>query len=126
MKWNQRLTQARVAKNLSKAALSRLIKVSGPTITDWESGEIESIKGENLMKLCKALDVSESWLMNGAGVVRLRTRHLSDALSMKAESDDEMELLASYRLATPAERDAFDGAVEAVFARLETKGRNQA
>ncbi len=126
MKWNQRLTQAREAKKLSKSALGRLLKISAPTITHWESGEIEHIKAENLMKLCEVLDVTEAWLMNGEGAPRQRTRTFAGALSLKAETDEEMELLTSFRLANSIERNAFSGAVETVFARIEEAGRNKA
>jgi transcriptional regulator with XRE-family HTH domain len=65
MKWNQRLTRARKAKNLTKSEFARRVKVSAPTVTDWESGAIESIKGENLVKVCEVLGITEAELLNG-------------------------------------------------------------
>ena len=66
MNWNKRLTEARIAQGLGKSELAREIGVSAATLTNWENGKVESIKGENLMKVCVALNCSESWLMRGS------------------------------------------------------------
>jgi phage repressor protein C with HTH and peptisase S24 domain len=67
MNWNQRLTQARVEKNLSKSELARAINVSPATITQWESGTTKELKGENLTLVCAVLDVTAEWLLHGKG-----------------------------------------------------------
>ena len=65
MKWNQRITIARERKGLSKSDFWRLLKVSSATATNWENGKVLSIKGENLVNVCRVLGVSENWLLNG-------------------------------------------------------------
>lgn len=115
MKWNQRLTQAREAKNLSKSALARLLKISAPTMTHWESGEIESIRGENLMRLCRTLDITEEWLMNGKEPMRPTAPSLGGTMEARAETADELRLLTAYRLASPQVRAGFDGTVKFIL-----------
>lgn len=69
--WKQRLTQARIAKGLSKTALARAAEVSNATITDWEksveTGGIKEISGPNLARICRILEVDPMWLMQGSG-----------------------------------------------------------
>jgi transcriptional regulator with XRE-family HTH domain len=65
--WHERLTFARVARGLSKSELAREIGLSNPTITDWESGEIKKLEGENLINLCDKLKISARWLLFGKG-----------------------------------------------------------
>lgn len=66
MTWNKKITQAREARGIKKSELARMVGVSAPTVTDWESGEIKKIDGENLLKLSAALGVTADWLLNGS------------------------------------------------------------
>lgn len=63
--WNDRLREAREAAGIPKAQFAREVKVSAPTVTDWESGKIRKIDGENLIKACEILRVSPKWLLTG-------------------------------------------------------------
>lgn len=65
MTWNVRLKYARTQREISKSDLAKKVGVSAPTMTDWESGEIKKIDGENLLKLSDALAVSPRWLLWG-------------------------------------------------------------
>lgn len=65
MTWNSRLKKARTDLAISKSELAKTVGVSAPTMTDWESGEIKKIDGENLLKLSDALGVSPRWLLWG-------------------------------------------------------------
>jgi len=67
MTWNERITQAREAKNIKKSAFAKLVGVSAPTVTDWESGQIKKIDGENLIKVCSVLEITPAWLLHGIG-----------------------------------------------------------
>jgi transcriptional regulator with XRE-family HTH domain len=93
MNWNKRLQQARIATGISKADLAKEVQVSAPTVTDWESGEIKKIDGENLLKVCRALSVSPEWLMWG----------VQDSAAMEEAS---MIASAIMRIKDPAQRDA--------------------
>lgn len=64
--WHSRLTLAREARRMKQAELARLHGAKPPTISDWESGGIKAIEAENMLKLCKILEVDPYWLMFGA------------------------------------------------------------
>lgn len=63
--WHTRLRKARMAKGLTAKEAARLVGVSGATWSDWESGKILVLSGENLVKVCKLLDLTEQYLMKG-------------------------------------------------------------
>lgn len=65
--WNERLKKARVAKGINKSELARRIGISPPTVTDWERGDIQEIKADNLMRVCAALDTTPDYLLHGRG-----------------------------------------------------------
>lgn len=65
--WNQRITEAREARGMTKADLMRACGVSAPTVSGWESGEIKSLEAGNLLKICDALRVDPWWLILGKG-----------------------------------------------------------
>lgn len=69
MTWNERITIARERKGLSKTDFWRLLKVSSATATNWENGVVKSIKGENLVNVCRVLGVTEEWLLHGIGSI---------------------------------------------------------
>lgn len=125
MKWNQRLTKAREAKGLSKSEFVRLIKVSNATVTNWENGKVEMIKGENLINVCRALGVTEDWLMNGTEA-RNAQISLSDSMSAKCETADELRLLTAYRLADDVGRRAFNAVANNVLTGADTGDARQA
>lgn len=63
--WNHRLTEAREKRGITKAALARDCKVSGPTVTDWESGAIKNLEATSLLKICDVLGIDPWWLVLG-------------------------------------------------------------
>lgn len=67
MNWNGRITSRRTALGLSKAEFSRLVGVSGPTVTDWENGVIKTLSGESLLKVSAVLKCTPEWLLTGKG-----------------------------------------------------------
>lgn len=67
--WNERLTIARTARGYNKSELARGASVSNPTVSDWESGEIKKLEGENLLNICEFLQISSRWLLLGKGAM---------------------------------------------------------
>lgn len=57
-----RIKGLRQELRLSQSALGKLVKVSQPVVSDWESGNHE-MKADNLVKLAKALKTTEAYLM---------------------------------------------------------------
>lgn len=63
--WNERITQARTARHMSKADLARACKVAGPTVTEWESGGIKELTAAKALTICEELGVDPWWLVFG-------------------------------------------------------------
>lgn len=63
--WHARLKTRRIELGLKKVEIARRVGVSAPTVTDWESGNIRNIDGENLVNLANVLKVTAEWLMFG-------------------------------------------------------------
>ena len=63
-----RIIGAREELDISKAELARRVGVSRATVSMWESGQIESLRDDNLLLLAELLKVSPRWLNSGKGV----------------------------------------------------------
>ena len=106
MTWHKRLAQAREAKEINKSAFAKLVNVSAPTVTDWESGKIKMIDGVNLLKVCDVLGISPKWLMHGkpdtnatdvAPVMNLEHQFEPPQALMQWIYGEEGEILSCYR-----------------------------
>lgn len=64
---SERLKKAMTEAGISQAELARLCGVKPPSIHGWLSGKSKFLRGENLLKAAKALNVSQQWLANGVG-----------------------------------------------------------
>lgn len=106
--WKQRLTEARLNRNLSKTEFASAVSVSAPTVTDWEKpfqdGGIAEMKGNNLTKVCEVLGITAEWLLNGSGKIESKQTALSLVAKPKSSSneetnnsDDFIELLALFQ-----------------------------
>ena len=90
MGWKERIKAAREQLGISKSEFARRVKVSAPTVTDWESGGIKMIDGANLVRAAEILHVTPEWLINGSG---------------DADNDAVVEFAWVYRRATSEGRD---------------------
>lgn len=106
MNWNQRLTQARLAKNIRKSALAKMIGVSAPTVTLWENGETKKIEGTNLINVCAALGITPEWLLDGQEA----TTH--SANQTKEEYKTPHRRIADFELLSADMTDAEVGHIE--------------
>lgn len=89
MNWHNRLTQARLAKNIKKSDFAKRIGVSAPTITQWENGETKKIEGSNLVKVCSVLEITPEWLLNGVGEIRAEPgAHIPGAIPVMVVDED--------------------------------------
>ena len=87
-----RIIEAREALDISKAELARRVGVSRATVTMWESGQIESLRDDNLLLLAELLDISPKWLNSGKGA-----RAVVAAAPADADAD---EAAANYTFVT--------------------------
>ncbi len=61
----ERIKQGREEIGLNKSQFARAVGVSAPTVTDWESGTIASIKVENVFKMSRVIHRPVDWIMSG-------------------------------------------------------------
>lgn len=66
MKWFERLKVAREAKGLKKSHFAQAIGVKPPTITEWERGDTVAPSAANVMNICRILNITPDWLMQGS------------------------------------------------------------
>jgi transcriptional regulator with XRE-family HTH domain len=126
MKWNERLSAARKVKGMSKSELSRQVGVSPAAVTMWENGTTSALAGENLMRLCQVLGVSERYLMSGEEPEPDEDDYNeARSLGLQAETAAELRLLSIYRLANQRERAEIDGVVEDMRQLIETRSRGK-
>lgn len=63
---HERIRAQRKNAALTQVELAKMVGVARVSLTQWESGDT-SPKGENLMKVARALGVTPDWLVSGRG-----------------------------------------------------------
>lgn len=76
-------------KAMSQGELARRIGISRAAVSQWESGDVKGLKGENLMKLAKALKTSEGYIQDGKEGGRVGVS-VSDEATELAHAWDKM------------------------------------
>jgi transcriptional regulator with XRE-family HTH domain len=134
--WKQRLRVAREEKGMSKTAFAAAVGVSNATATDWEksvdSGGIKEISGPKLTRASEVLGIDPHWLLHGkAGrtahhiapqdvVVTQSGNTVSDAMTSDAILMVIADMVETYRLAGPADRERIDLVFREIRDRLAT------
>lgn len=72
--WNQRFARALAESEYNMNKLRLELGVSAPTVSGWAAAggikPIENISGENLLKVCRLLNVRPEWLLFREGPMR--------------------------------------------------------
>ena len=72
--WNERFAKAVADSDYNREQIAKLIGASSPTVAAWiGAGSLrpaQNITGENLLKVCRLLDVRPEWLIFGEGSMR--------------------------------------------------------
>ena len=89
----ERLRHARKDRKLSQVSLAKAAGIKQPSLSELESGESKSISGDTLVSIAAALRVRPEWIVTGKGP--------RDVAPQQALTEDEIDLLAKYRTATP-------------------------
>lgn len=97
-----RVQAARLAKGLTQEKLAELVGVSKGAVSQWEAGDIKSLKAQNLMRLSEVTETSPRWLIlgkerDGTPIQMGRPTHLDPEAS---------DLVETFRLLEPQFRDA--------------------
>lgn len=92
-----RIQAKRKAADMSQPDLAKLVGVSKVSVSQWENGS-SNPRGENLLKLARALGVSPDWLVTG--------RSDTAPLSLPATSSSSPKLLRLIRSLESLEQSA--------------------
>lgn len=68
-----RLRRAMAEAGLNQKQLADAVGVKPPSVNGWLSAKAKFLRGENLLRAAKALDVSEAWLAEGRGPMRIES-----------------------------------------------------
>jgi len=72
--WNNRLLKALEESTFNKNSLAERVGVSAPTVSAWVGAAginpAKTIAGDNLLKVCRALNIRPEWLMFREGPMR--------------------------------------------------------
>ncbi len=91
MMLGDRLRKARKAANsISQERLAEDVGMSRVTITQIESGQVKTIEGNNLLAVCKRLDIRPEWLLHGNGPM-----HTNQADAQTEAREPSTEYIAS-------------------------------
>jgi|SRR5471030_111109 len=115
MKWYERLKVAREAKGLKKSHFAKAIGVQPPTITEWERGDTVSPSTNNVMNICRVLNITPEWLMGDQGNGAARTQTYFGPSEKIARAVALMEACPDYEL------DQILGIIETLSTKARTK-----
>ncbi|CAK0768915.1 HTH-type transcriptional regulator, cell division transcriptional repressor [Gammaproteobacteria bacterium] len=103
MNIGEKIRQRRVELGLSQTALAKKIGIKGAAVSLWETGGTKTLKGDNLLKVAKALEVSPEWLIGS--LPRPAPAPAPARKSIPATSDLVESLDALVHLADPDEQE---------------------
>jgi transcriptional regulator with XRE-family HTH domain len=133
--WKQRLRAAREGKGMSKTAFAAAVGISNATATDWEksvdSGGIKEISGPKLTRASEVLGIDPHWLLHGTPGTSSRQLAATEGGPAAKEAsgdakaaEDALETISNmvetYRLAGPADRERIDLVFREIRDRLTT------
>ncbi len=82
----ERLRIAMIEAGMTQKQLADAVGVKPPSIHGWLSSKAKFLRGENLLKAAKALNVSEKWLATGTGLMRAVTAIPAQETPLRQES----------------------------------------
>ncbi len=105
-KWNERLAHALGQSAYNANQLAKELRVSAPTVSAWIGAAgitpARDIKGENLLLVCRLLNVRPEWLMFREGSMRpaaVRDREAEEAVALlyTLPDDDRALVIAQIK-----------------------------
>lgn len=70
MTLSERIRAAMADAGMNQTELARACGVQAPSVHGWMSGKAKFLRGENLLRAAKALQVNQEWLATGKGSMR--------------------------------------------------------
>lgn len=95
--WNERIAKAIAESDYRPQQIAKELKVSPPTVAAWIGAAsirpAKNITGENLLQVCRLLDVRPEWIIFGEGTMRsLRSEKISPQMEKAISQLIEMDL----------------------------------
>jgi transcriptional regulator with XRE-family HTH domain len=81
-----RLRHARKLRGMTQVKLAQSIGVKQASVSQVETGESRSLRGNTLVAIAKALRVNPEWLMHGKGTMERKDVPLSDEAVVLAQA----------------------------------------
>lgn len=81
----KRIYNRRIEKKLTQDEVAKRVGVSRVAVTKWENGQTGNLKLDNLIKLCKLLDISFEYLINGGDLKTYASANNSNEDDVKKE-----------------------------------------
>ena len=101
----ERVRQHRKLAGLTQMALSKRAGIRQSSLSEIERGETHSLRGDTLIQLARALQISPDYLRTGRG----------DPAALSAATEDESQLLAIFRSVPASAQAAIMGAATGVL-----------
>lgn len=89
-KLNTILKDRRIELKLTMSEIAKIVGVSEGTISRWESGEIENMKRDKIIKLSKALQISPGVIMGWEDMPIIRLTLEEEKLINKYRENPQM------------------------------------
>ncbi len=110
---SERINKALDHSGIKKIELAKRGKLSRATVSDWSSGKIKSINGDNLMVVADILGVNANWLATGNGQM-LENNNNSEKIT-----DAERSLLKIYRKLNLEQQDGLMLILESMAIKID-------
>ena len=92
-----RLRSARKSKNISQRKLAEIIGAKHTSISEWENGYHEPKDIETINKICSALKVDASWLLNNNNKESKVSLYLSKGIDdLPEDAKTELDNFVDY------------------------------
>lgn len=108
MAFHNRLKQAREQAGLTQSQVANLLGIAKSTYSGYETGKSEPSMN-NIANLMRFLNVTPEYLWQDEMEGQFRNKYperFVDEIQLHTQSDDEIELLESYRKLNPSAKEA--------------------
>lgn len=91
MSLSERIKLAMDRAKMSQVDLARAVGIKPPSVNGWLSGKAKFLRGENLLKAARALNVNQQWLASGDGAMESAAPALAAPGAPFVSADDHIE-----------------------------------
>lgn len=100
----KRIREARTDRGLTQTAVAQVLGISRAAISQWESGSSKGLKPENLLRLCRLLNLRPDWVVFGEGAMNAGPSDAGGYHALAAIVSGVERLLDEENLVLPADK----------------------